>query len=248
LLKNFVRKFINYIFDKLSVNRGNINLNDVSGALHKSWGHIFNNNMHGFYIEFGVYKGNSAIRSLKNFNQMKIWFNQQKISDEYWRREVVNSSPLNQIINFHFLDIFEGMPANNENNKSFVEGNFKSNLEDVKKEIEKYSKKDSNCYFYKGLFSDCENDLKKNIGSEKVAIANIDCDLKSSTIDALNIVSPHLQIGSIILFDDYNCYNSNNAFGQRKAFNDHAKTSIFIFEKFFNYGYGGQSFLVVDKK
>ena len=236
----------NNIFDKLSVNRGNINLNDVSGALHKSWGHIFNNNLHGFYIELGVYTGNSAIKSLKNFNQMKIWFNQQKTSDEHWRREVINSSPLNQIINFHFLDTFEGMPANNENNRSFSEGNFISNLKDVQKNIEKHSLKDSNCYFYKGLFSDCKNNVKKNIGSEKLAIANIDCDLESSTVDALNILDPHLQIGSIILFDDYNCFNANNALGQRKAFKGYSKTSNFVFEKFFNYGYGGQSFLVVD--
>ena len=121
MIKNIIKKLINHILDKLSLIRGNINLNDVSGALHKSWGHIFNNNLHGFYIELGVYKGNSAIKSLNNFNQMKIWFNQQKKSDEHWRREIANSSPLNQIINFHFLDTFEGMPANNENNISFAE-------------------------------------------------------------------------------------------------------------------------------
>ena len=248
MIKNIIRKLINHILDKFSINRGNINRNDVSGALHKSWGHIFNNNLHGFYIELGVYKGGSAIESLKNFKQFKIWFNQQKKSDELWRREVANSSSLNKIINFHFLDTFKGMPANNENNISFAEGNFISNFKDVKKNIEKYSNKDTNCHFYKGLFSDCKNDVKKNIGSEKVAIANIDCDLESSTVDALNIVDAHLQIGSIILFDDYNCYNSNNAFGQRKAFKDFNKKSNFIFEKFFSYGYGGQSFLVVEKK
>ena len=247
VIKNILRKIINNILDKLSINRGNVNLNDVSGALHKAWGHIFNNNLHGFYIEFGVYTGNSATKALINFNQLKLWSNQQKISSEFWRREIALSSPLNETINFHFLDTFEGMPANNSNNPIFAEGTYKSNLDKVKHFIEKYSFQDSKCFFYKGLFVDSRDDLKINIGSEKVAIVNFDCDLESSTTDALNIVDSHFQIGSILLFDDYNCFNANNNFGQRKAFKDYCKKSYFIFEMFFNYGVAGQSFLIVDE-
>ena len=121
-IKSILRNLINVIFVKLNVNRGNVNLNDVSGALHKAWAHIFNNNLHGFYIEFGVYKGNSAIKSLENFNQLKTWSNQQKVSTEVWRRDIALSSPLNQEINFHFLDTFDGMPINKEKNKTFAEG------------------------------------------------------------------------------------------------------------------------------
>ena len=62
-IKSILRNLINVIFVKLNVNISNVNLNDVSGALHKAWAHIFNNNLHGLYIEFGVYKGNSEINS-----------------------------------------------------------------------------------------------------------------------------------------------------------------------------------------
>ena len=247
-IKSILRNLINVIFVKLNVNRGNVNLNDVSGALHKAWAHIFNNNLHGFYIEFGVYKGNSAIKSLENFNQLKTWSNQQKVSTEVWRRDIALSSPLNQEINFHFLDTFDGMPINKEKNKTFAEGTFKSDFEEVKKEIKKYSLSDSKCYFYKGLFIDSRENLAINIGSDKVAIVNFDCDLESSTADALKIMNIYFQIGSVILFDDYNCFNANNKLGQRKAFRDYLAKTGFIFEKFFNYGYAGQSFLIVDQK
>ena len=90
--------------------------------------------------------------------------------------------------------------------------------------------------------------MKKSLKGKKIAILNIDCDLKSSTIDALEIIKNFLQIGTIILFDDYNQFNANNEKGQRKAFNDFEKNNQFQFEKLYTYGFAGQSFLIVGYK
>ena len=79
--------------------------------------------------------------------------------------------------------------------------------------------------------------------NRKVSIVNFDCDLEQSTTDALNIVKDFIQIGTILLFDDYNAFNANQNQGQRKSFSEFNEKSEFVFEKYFSYHYSGQSFL-----
>ena len=105
------------------------------------------------------------------------------------------------------------MPIKKEKNKTFAEGTLKSDFEEVKKEIKKYSLSVSKCYFYKRLFIDSRENLLINIDSDKVAIVNFDYDLESSIADTLKIMNIYFQIGSVILFDDYNCFNANNKLG-----------------------------------
>ena len=46
-----------------------INRNDISGVLHKAWGHIFNNNLTGDYVEFGVYRGATLIQAHRHLKK-----------------------------------------------------------------------------------------------------------------------------------------------------------------------------------
>ena len=103
-------------------------------------------------------------------------------------------------------------------------------------------------YLYKGLFSETANQFKDNISDRKISIANIDCDIYSSTIDSLNIINDYLQVGSIILLDDYNSFNADNNKGQRKAIKEFKNNSKWLLEPFFSYMFSGQSFLICDKK
>ena len=51
-----LKKFIKNKLDNYSFVRGDINLNDRNGMLHRVWGYVFSNHLFGDYIEFGVYK------------------------------------------------------------------------------------------------------------------------------------------------------------------------------------------------
>ena len=154
----------------------------------------------------------------------------------------------NKPIIFHGLDTFEGMPKNRENNTIFAEGNFKASKESVEKKIEPFSESNINYFLYKGTFKKSRELLESKLKNRKIAIANIDCDIQESTTDALNIVESSLQIGSILLFDDYNAFNANENLGQRKAFNIFTQNSKFKFEQYFSYHYSGVAFLCVGKK
>ena len=80
---------------------------------------------------------------------------------------------------------------------------------------------------------------------EPVAIANIDCDLYSSTCEALEILAPKLLQGTVLLVDDWNSFSASRHNGQRKAVHEFLERSKeWSFEPWFPYEYVGQAFLV----
>ena len=127
----------------------------------------------------------------------------------------------------------------------FDKGNFEASFDDVNKRLNSLDEK---VYLYKGLFTETANQLKNNLLNRKVSIVNIDCDIYSSTVDSLNIISDYLQVGSIILLDDYNSFNADNNKGQRKAISEFKSNSNWVLEPFFSYMFSGQSFLICGKK
>ena len=244
----FLRKIVHSTFKKLNILRGKIHQNDRSGGLYRAWGYIFSNHIEGDYVEFGVYKGESVISSLESYSEFYQWLQSQKQDDENWRRELSKSSPLNKKPSFHLLDTFEGMPNNNEHSIIFKQNSFLSDFEKVKKKILLKNSLDISINYYKGTFKEKTSELQNSLKNKKIAILNIDCDLMESTVDALNAVKSNIDIGTIILFDDYNQFKAHNEEGQRKAFGNFQKNSKLIFEKYYSYGFVGQSFLVVGYK
>jgi len=240
-----MKRILKYFLEKYKFVRGDLNLNNRTGMLHKCWGHIFSNHLLGDYVEFGVYKGDTLAQSVLQYQQFKTWLENQKNDEEKWRNKVALSSPLNKKIFFHGLDTFQGMPENNEKFFVFDKGNFEASFDDVNKRLNSLDEK---VYLYKGLFTETANKLKNNLLNRKVSIVNIDCDIYSSTVDSLNIISDYLQVGSIILLDDYNSFNADNNKGQRKAISEFKSNSNWVLEPFFSYMFSGQSFLICGKK
>lgn len=244
----FLRQIAYFIIKKLNLIRGKIHQNDRSGGLYRAWGYIFSNHIEGDYVEFGVYKGESAVSAIESYSEFYNWLQLQQHDNENWRRELSKSSPLNKKPFFHLLDTFEGMPKNNEHPIIFKQNSFLSDFEKVKKKISFKNNLNIIINFYKGTFKEKTLELQKSLKNKKIAILNIDCDLMESTVDALNAVKSNIDIGTIILFDDYNQFKAHNEEGQRKAFRFFQNNSKFIFEKFYSYGFVGQSFLVVGQK
>ena len=140
-----MKKTILSIIEKLKIIRGNVNRNDRFSALYRAWGHVFSNNMYGDYVEFGVYRGDSVIFSLQAHYEFMKWLNNQKKSDEGWRKKVSNKSPLNKLPQFHCLDTFDGMPNNKEGGNSISFSIFHYIIRIGKKEsIKKKSFRNSN--------------------------------------------------------------------------------------------------------
>ena len=217
------------------------NRNDRSGALHKAWGHIISNNIKGSYYEFGVYKGDSLSESLRIYNNYYNWIQSQKNSDEEWRKKV----HLYADHQFYAFDTYEGMPENDEGHHAFQQGSFLGTLDEVKKRINslKQSKRVS---YFKGEFSKVHREQPQEIENlDKVAIANIDCDLYQSTKDALEMIKDKLQQGTVLLMDDWDQFCADNSKGQRKALKEFLEKNNHIHvEDYIIYSFIGKAFIV----
>jgi O-methyltransferase len=63
-------------------------------------------------------------------------------------------------------------------------------------------------------------DLAQNFLPKKAAVIYIDCDLYASTVSVLHWIPPFLQIGTVIVFDDWNCFSADPNRGERRAWNE----------------------------
>ena len=178
----------------------------------------------GAYFEFGVYNGTSLFAAMKCHLNLKS----------------------NKKTKFYGFDSFDdGFKYFVEEDKHnfFKEGDFVSSYNRVKKRFSKYK----NVSLIKGYFEETVKD--KNVyelfENEKCAIIFIDCDLMNPSIIALDFIKPILQIGSIIIIDDYWSYKANQSLGVAGAFNkflnDNQKIKV---RRYFNYGIGGTLFII----
>jgi len=225
-----------------------LNRNDIEGALYRAWGHVVNNNLKGGYYEFGTYHGRSLIASHKVWKEFVRWIDAQKRSQERWRRE--QNLDLDRC--FYAFDTFSGMPENSEGNNAFAEGTFESTLETVISKCKKAGLiQGGNVQLFQGAFDKFLHG-RQSIDIEKLqpaAIINIDCDLYASAVTALEIVKPKMQQGTILMFDDYNCFNASNEEGERRALIEFlGKNTNIEVEKLYSYAFAGQAFIVHRKQ
>lgn len=219
------------------------NRNDRPGALFKAWGMAFTNQLGGGYYEFGVYRGESFRESYRIYQGYAAWGKSQSQSPEMWRRQIKRD------FNHHFyaFDTFEGMPDNQENMLTFAKGTFLSSLKEVKLAGEKLGMfEGERIRYFKGMFADIIKFQAEGIKQlQPAVIVNIDSDLYASVVDALEIVHPKLQQGTVLLMDDWNCFRANRNQGERRALKEFLEKYPQVeVENWFPYSHVGQAFIV----
>lgn len=187
--------------------------------------------LNGDYLEFGVFKGYS------------LWHAQKVAND-------------NQLTGMRFFgfDSFAGLPKVTEENDLskfdvFYEGQYACDKEIVINNLDSKGIDWSITHLIDGYYNESLTaDLKKQYKLDKVAIALIDCDLYSSTRDVLNFIADMIQDQTVLMFDDWNCYDRDNSKGQRKAFQEffdvHQELEA---EPFIEYGAYGQVYIINKK-
>ncbi len=132
---------------------------------------------------------------------------------------------------------------------------------------------DMDSYFKKGTFhtseGKCKNIIKQSTGQvlgpeqvirgfyeksltpelcqrlPKIGVLHVDVDLYSSTVEVLSFTRELLVSGSVILFDDYYCYNPDKPAGEMRALNEFLETNTdFGIIPWKAYSTFGQSFFV----
>jgi hypothetical protein len=221
-----------------SIVTGNINKNDIDGVFHRVWGYIVTNQIYGDYLEFGVYKGDTMLSSHCQYIIFRQWMKNEICSSERWRKKQIEEF-YNFHASFYGFDSFEGIPENDEDKVAFNKGTYCMSKEFVEARLLKNGVKSNYLHLIKSYFSH----LSDTDIPTKASVIHIDSDLFESAKQALDLCKDSIQQGTIILFDDYNCFNSRNDKGERKALLEFAKNSGFELEKWFSYKYVGQAFI-----
>lgn len=180
----------------------------------------------GDYYEFGLYRGYT------------FWFAQQS----------AQSLGLN-LMRFFGFDSFQGLPKPegiDAETGEFSENDYAASIDEVKYYLERYGVDWKKTFLVKGFYDDSlKPELKTNFEMNKVMVALIDCDLYHSTTMVLNFLGGLLQDGSVLMFDDWNCFNQSDEKGERRAFREFLeKHSSWRADPFISFGWHGQSFVL----
>ena len=222
----------------LNINRGVSNRNDKASTFHWVWGYITTNQLKGDYIEFGTYEGNTFIESWHQWSYFQKWMISQIKSSENWRvdtfKDFYSYKP-----KFIGIDSFEGIPQNEESQLYFAKGDFSASKDKVNNRCINEGLPVNQFELIESFYSDIPFGTLKN----KAAVIHIDADIYQSAIEALNLCKDIIQQGTVILFDDYNCFSASNDKGERRALKEFSNQSGIIFENWFAYRNVGQAFI-----
>jgi O-methyltransferase len=155
----------------------------------------------GDYYEFGLFRGYT------------FWYAQQVC------RELGMTAT-----HFYGFDSFRGLPdveGIDQANYQFFKGQFACSRDAVARNLSKHGVDWSRTTLIEGFFSDTlTRESKRRLPFRKISVAFIDCDLYSSTCEVLDWSRDLLSNGSILLFDDWYAFGSDEKLGQPRAFGE----------------------------
>ncbi len=134
------------------------------------------------------------------------------------------------------FDSFEGLPEISEIDKQeiFKKGKLKIGEKDFIKIVTRHGMPRKKLITIKGFYNkSLTSETKNRLLPKKAAVVYIDCDLYDSTASVLNFVKDFLQQGTIMVFDDWNCFYGDPNRGEKRAFREFKEQNPdLIFEDF----------------
>lgn len=183
------------------------------------------NKVEGDYYEFGVGEGYTLATAARI--SAKLGFKENM-----------------QILGF---DSFKGLPKPEglDLYGNFKEGDYAFTLDNV---IQNFPKSE---LYRLGIFECWFGELETTCDRKyfkPAAVVWIDCDMYASTVPVFTWITPLLQSGTILCFDDWNCFKGSPFRGQKLAFNTWCTEheSEFIFSRFLPFGWHGMSFITME--
>lgn len=180
----------------------------------------------GDYYEFGIFRGYAFLSAQKSCKELGI-----------------------EGVHFYGFDSFEGLPpvtGIDKTNNQFFEGQFKCGKDQVEANLNANGVDWQHTTLIEGFFSDSLTaEAKCTHSFRPVAVALIDCDLYSSTQEVLTWLNEFIRDGSILLFDDWYSYGTDESLGQQKAFSEFLeKNESYSVEEFCEFEEHGKGFKI----
>ena len=189
---------------------------------------IVYNQIKGDYLEFGVYKGNTLLRT---DYWMKIhWQEYLNIFKDHQIDTKYNNDYLLEKRFFAF-DSFQGLPASNSKDTPlhFSEGAYKSSYSRFTNNLQNNLFDMSKLITVKGWFSDTlNNKTKTKFNLSKASIIFIDCDLYESALPVFDFINSLIHDGTVLIIDDFFRYKGHPCKGIQSLYNCWIKKNTHI--------------------
>ena len=158
--------------------------------------------LEGDYLEFGVFRGDTFTIA---FHMAKRWGLDRA--------------------HFYAFDSFQGLPPTSGVDQmgfeQFKEGEMVCSEQEFLSNLRRRRVDRSRVTTVPGWFHETlTQDLQRRLPLQRAAVVWIDCDLHASTAPVLDFLTPYLQTGTVIIFDDWFCYRGDPERGQQKAWSE----------------------------
>jgi len=128
-------------------------------------------------------------------------------------------------MSFYAFDSFDGLPVTAEASRTgfaqFEQGEFSCAEKDFLTNIRRNGVDLSKVVTVPGWFSETLRPENPQVAKlRNAAVIWIDCDLYESTVPVLRFITPYLQPGTVVVFDDWYCYRADPQAGEQLAFRE----------------------------
>jgi O-methyltransferase len=157
-----------------------------------------NRPLEGYYLEFGSHEANTMRMAWDNFQHLFDW-------------------------HFVAFDSFAGLPeiAAIDQQPIWKKGKLRTAEEDFIGICVDHGMPRDRLTTIRGFFDDSlRPELRDRLLPRKAAVVYIDCDLYQSTVPVLKFIKDFLQQGTVIVFDDWNCFYADPDRGERRAWRE----------------------------
>ena len=152
----------------------------------------------GVYLEFGSHEGNTMRMAWDAFGEL---FD----------------------LEYYAFESFKGLPEIDEDSidktELFYTGNLATSVSRFKRKVKNIGIPNDKLKIIEGYYEESLDDrIQNELMNKYPNVILIDCDLYSSTKTVLNFLKRVLRMGTIVIFDDWNCYFGRDDRGERRAF------------------------------
>jgi len=183
-----------------------------------------NRPIEGYYFEFGSHEGRTMRLAWEHFQHLFDW-------------------------SFIAFDSFEGLPEieNIDKQQIWQKGRLKTAKDEFENIVHSAGMPKERLRTIKGFYDQSlTTQLQNELLPNKAAVVYVDCDLYKSTVPVLKFIKPFLQVGTVIVFDDWNCFYGDPRRGERLAWAEFTEANpSLIFEPFVGTN-EAQSFICIE--
>jgi O-methyltransferase len=182
------------------------------------------NQIAGDYLEFGVFRGVSFAAA---YHALRGVF-ETAGSDhmvEVGHHSQADAAAIRRIwasLRFFAFDSFAGLPKPagvDTASPLFKEGKYACSLEEFRNNLRRAGVPSDRVVAVPGWFEEtCTPAIRDRHQMQRAGIVFVDCDLYESTTQVLEFITPLLQSGTVIVFDDWYHFSASAGHGEQRAF------------------------------